>query len=150
MSANLWTFCRHYSSDNHHLNLGFRRAVISAFSRFAVVGSLGFIVDALSFYSLLEWLPLSASQARVLAFFLAMITTWLGNRYFTFKGADRAQLGQQFFKHCSGSIASFVLNFIIFQCVLYLQSSIALAFAIGISVGSISNYVIAKRLVFVR
>lgn len=149
MSANRWTFYRHTIRENCSLIRKFRRYVIGTISRFAIVGCVGFIIDTLSFYFLIEQAQFSIAWSRVLAFFIAMITTWLGGRYFTFKDALRSQVTKQFVKHCGGALLSFSFNFITFQYLLYLQVPVPMAFIMGIGVGTVSNFFIAKKLVFV-
>lgn len=119
------------------------------FSRFAIVGALGFVIDAVSFYYFIEIMSLPTSYARTLAFFIAMTFTWLGNRYFTFQQANRLKPLKQFAKHASGACASFVLNFAVFQSLLWIGTPIALAFVLGIAVATLSNYLIAHKAVFV-
>lgn len=53
-------------------------------SRFAVVGSLGFVVDAGVVYLLVPRL-MGPLPAQGIAFFLALTATWLLNRTFTFR-----------------------------------------------------------------
>jgi putative flippase GtrA len=59
---------------------------------FLLVGGLGYVVDVAAFNVLLSTRPLSAedpSVARVLAMGVAMIVTYSGNRWWTWRGVQR-------------------------------------------------------------
>ena len=59
---------------------------------FLVVGGAGYVVDVVAFNALLSMKPFSGwdpSISRVLAMCVAMVVTYAGNRFWTWKGASR-------------------------------------------------------------
>jgi putative flippase GtrA len=61
-------------------------------SSFLVVGGLGYVVDVVAFNLLLSVAPLShwdPSVARTCAMALAMVVTYVGNRWWTWRGPQR-------------------------------------------------------------
>ncbi|MFZ1681602.1 MAG: GtrA family protein [Rhizobiaceae bacterium] len=59
------------------------------FTRFAMVGAIGFLVDALVLALLLAATPLGPFLSRIVSIGLAMATTWLLNRALTFGPSGR-------------------------------------------------------------
>ena len=118
------------------------------FSRFSLVGALGFVADSLAFGLFLA-LSDHALVSRLLAFWTAMTVTWLGNRQFTFTGSSRQPALQQWLKHSAGAHLAGVFNIGGF----YLLDGplpTALAFATGVGIGLVFNYLVASRWVFRR
>ena len=121
--------------------------------KFAFVGGIGFIVDTSIFtlcLYLLEW-PLMSS--RVIAFFCAATSTWLGNRYLTF--SDTSQQGskrKQWLKFMTSACISAIPNFITFKLSLEFLGSEGIwayvALVLGILIGMISNYLLSDKWVF--
>ena len=122
---------------------------MKTFSRFALVGGSGFVIDASVFYFFIEQLSLPYSFARIVAFIIAMLITWLGNRYFSFAHANRENAKQQLVKHCSCASFSFIFNYGVFQTLILMSMPTAFSFVAGILVGLVSNYYISKKAVFV-
>jgi putative flippase GtrA len=59
---------------------------------FLVVGGTGYVVDVAAFNVLLSAAPFSGhdpSYARVVAMFAAMVVTYTGNRFWTWRGSQR-------------------------------------------------------------
>ncbi|GLX84597.1 hypothetical protein tloyanaT_08490 [Thalassotalea loyana] len=117
--------------------------------RFAIVGGGGFIVDALCFYGISLYFDMNIVVVRTLAFCVAMIVTWLGNRYFTFHASSRVNALRQFMKHALTASSSFLLNLIGFMVVLKATNLVSVAFIVGVSIAFVSNYAVSKSKVFV-
>ncbi len=121
--------------------------------RFALIGIMGFAVDASSFILIMQGMSaqtaLEINTAGILAFLIAMLVTWLGNRYYTFSHAEKSSAINQLTKHCLVASGAFVLNFICFQLVLLTTGFLALAFLVGIGVGFICNFAMSKKRVFI-
>ncbi|KQV84260.1 GtrA family protein [Rhizobium sp. Root1220] len=62
--------------------------------RFGIAGGLGFVVDAGVLTLLLHTTPLGPFLARVIAIALAMATTWIVNRTFTFGRSGRSMAAE--------------------------------------------------------
>lgn len=130
-----------------------------SFFRFALVGSVGFMVDLLSFVILSIWLP--ASLARGLSFWLAATSNWWWNKHLTFHSPNKlsasAQL-KQWLQFIGSSMLAFLPNW---GCYFYLSqlnlplehSSLQtlwpyLALIPGVLIGMLINYGLAKCWVF--
>ncbi|WP_298773607.1 GtrA family protein [uncultured Shewanella sp.] len=61
--------------------------------RFLLVGGSVFFIDMAIFIMLYQWEGIPAFKARLMAFFVATVLTWLGNRCFTFR--HRIQLNKR-------------------------------------------------------
>ncbi|REL26954.1 GtrA family protein [Thalassotalea euphylliae] len=133
------------------------------FYKFLSVGTIGFIADSLCFTAL-QLMGNDLLLSRLIAFWLAVNVTWLGNKYFTFVDNDghshsgqlakisrdkTASMQQQwlhyvFYCHLSG-----LLNIsVFFAASLILPLSVS--FVLGILVGTVSNFWLSKFVVFAK
>ncbi|HBF30001.1 GtrA family protein [Rhizobium sp.] len=78
--------------------------------RFALVGTAGFAVDAGVLWLLLEVTPFGAFISRIFAIALAMMTTWMFNRAFTF-GASKRTIVAEGFRYGSVGVVSALVNY---------------------------------------
>lgn len=120
------------------------------FNRFAIVGSVGFLTDASTFYFLVNHAFIVIDWARVIAFIIAMVITWLGNRYFTFTAVNKEKVSVQFIKHTCCALFGFSINFLIFQGLVSMKINLALAFILAVLAAMASNFFISKHLVFTQ
>ena len=123
--------------------------------KFACVGAGGFVVDC-SAFALFHFVgDLSVMWARVLAFFVAATSTWLGNRVLTFAyqgtGSRRDDF-RQWQKFMVSALLSAIPNLICFKLLTLIMpefyGSLFLAMAVGVLVGMVSNYLLSKAWVF--
>lgn len=127
--------------------------------KFALVGGIGFIADALVFMlcAYLFYLPLL--WARGIAFCCAASVTWFGNRRFTFRQGQAPwqtdnikNLLSQWLTFMSCALISALPNFLVFQSIILglgKQGWVPLfALTAGVLVGMLSNYVLSSRWVF--
>jgi len=82
--------------------------------RFGLVGCAGFAVDAAVLMLLLDVTSLGPFAARALAIAVAMTTTWLLNRSFTF-GASRLSLAVEGFRYGSVGVTSALVNYTLYS-----------------------------------
>ncbi|RTZ15816.1 GtrA family protein [Vibrio aquaticus] len=119
--------------------------------KFAIVGGVGFIADASTFFVSHYLFQLHIFSARVIAFFIAATVTWLGNRLFTFNNKD-VGITAQWFKFMLGACVSAIPNFMVFKSILFMvgDEGIApmMALVVGILAGMVSNYLISSFWVF--
>lgn len=121
--------------------------------KFAMVGCIGFVVDLSSLFLFYDLLGIDLIPARMLAFILAVTTTWYGNRRYTFSEfnlvENRLHEWSRFF--CS-SVMSAVPNigtFFILSLILPTTHTwILFGMIAGILVGYYSNYKFATGWVF--
>lgn len=121
---------------------------MQTFLRFCAVGGAGFIVDSLAFINLNNLLD-NVMLARVQAFWLAAIFTWLGQRLIIFKPPFNTPWISQLSKHMLSVHVAGGLNLLIFACTMA-YFSVAISFCIGNCAGLCLNYFCAQKFVFSR
>lgn len=118
--------------------------IIRQFCKYAIVGVLGFIVDAGILHLLLE--HLNPYYSRLISFLSAVIATWILNRHYVFnknKSASR--------EGCAYLIVQsvgFLVNFIIYSILVYYGMIPLPALAIAAGVSLISNFLGSKFIAF--
>ncbi|MCG9582935.1 GtrA family protein [Vibrio tubiashii] len=121
--------------------------------RFAVIGCIGFVADALVFSALFYLADTPIMIARVIAFVCAATVTWIGNRIFTFQNTEQ-QVFQQWIKFMCGASLSALPNFLVFRLLSYVLGEVErgplIALVAGILVGMVSNYLLSSRWVFAQ
>lgn len=137
--------------------------------RFAVVGSIGFIIDAIAMF--LFSFYIAAIPARALSFWTAATSNWWLNRHLTFRSANSPKALQQWLRFiavsCIGFIPSWGCYWLLMQFIdieQYYQLALIQALPIdhltietawpfiamvpGVLLGMLSNYLLAERWVF--
>lgn len=119
--------------------------------RFAVVGTIGFIVDAGVLHLLVAFGAWSPFAARVVSFPAALTATFVLNRVWTF-GALRMSPIRAYGAYGVIQTVGAALNLLVFAvCLLAMPSLYELpvvALAIGSIVAMLFNYYASRRLVF--
>jgi len=106
------------------------------------------LVDSLSFLGIHLWLETEPETARLAAFVVAVFTTWLGNRYLTFRSACREDATIQWMRHSFFALIGFGFNFAIFNYLLQQGSGLQLAFLGGVVMATLVNFLSSKYFVF--
>jgi putative flippase GtrA len=126
-------------------------AVRSEVARFAVVGAVGFVVDAGLMHCLFSYVGWSPFVARSVSFPVALTTTFLLNRHWSFQGF-RASASRAYATYAAIQIVGALLNLLIFSVCLLLAPPFyerpVIALAIGSAVAMLFNYHAGARLVF--
>ncbi len=86
-------------------------------SRFVLVGGVGFIVDAGILALLLAASPLGPLAARIISIGLALTTTWILNRLFTFRPSSRG-LALEGARYGGVGLATSLANYLVYSTVL--------------------------------
>ncbi|MDF0604656.1 GtrA family protein [Neisseriaceae bacterium TC5R-5] len=121
------------------------------FLRFAGVGILGFLVDYTGYQLAVLWV--SFVPARLIAFVLAVATTWLCNRAWTFK-ADRRhrrwwqEFGLYFLSMSAGGACNLSSSLFALALLRTVPFGSLFSLAIGSAVGLAVNYLLARKVVF--
>ena len=129
-----------------------RPAGYARFARFAVVGGIGFLVDAVVLTLALRHLTTSVYVARALSFTTAVGATWLLNRTLVF-GADasRSMLGE-YGRYLVTQVAGALSNLAVFVALIQWAPRLAgvpvVPLAAGAVVGALVNYTGSARWVF--
>jgi putative flippase GtrA len=125
---------------------------VSAFLRFAAVGTAGFVVNAAALWVALHLLHLPKDAAWFFAFVPAVTFTWWGNRTFTFhalagQGARAMLIEWARFVATNGFGA--LVNYATYEAAIHLiKLDPFVALAAGVLVGLVFNFTLSKRLVF--
>ena len=126
------------------------------FLRFALVGTLGFAVDAGVLALLLASGIAGFHTGRCLSFLAAASFTWALNRRFTFAdpggaGASGTR-GGQWARYVAAMTAGAALNYAVYALVLHVLGYSVLLAPLAVAAGSIAglglNFLSASRLVF--
>lgn len=122
----------------------------SRFLRFACVGAVGFVVDAGILTTLMHvgWHPLAA---RLVSFPVAVATTWLLNKAWTFASSAKPQRGG-YMRYSGIQIVGALINLGIFTLLItafpVLHSMPWLPLAAAALVALVFNYLATRHLVF--
>lgn len=121
------------------------------FLRFSLVGVVGFIVDAGLLHLLID--TLGPYIARLLSFAVAVITTWILNRTFTF--AERQSglsLPQELGRYFSAMIVGGSVNYALYAALVYFIEAVAQQPILGVIAGTLAgltiNFTLSKRWIF--
>ena len=96
------------------------------FLRFVVVGATGFLVDAGVLWLFLTFTPVGPLAARIVAIAVAMTTTWLLNRHFTFGASKRSMVSEGFRYGFIGTVDSTIANPVLTATLVLVGVNIAL------------------------
>ncbi|MFV2031473.1 MAG: GtrA family protein [Gammaproteobacteria bacterium] len=121
--------------------------------KFAIVGGIGFLVDATVLIIIFEFMQLDLIYARVIAFSFAASSNWILNRAFTFSDINLVgKKSAEWIRFFISAIVSAIPNLgIFFLLMLILPESLVFvifAMCCGILAGYYSNYRLARVWVF--
>ena len=119
---------------------------------FALVGTVGFLVDAGVVLGL-TGLGLGVLAAQAVAFAVAVTVTWLGNRSWTFRDrAGRHTLPQEWARYCSANVVGWVVNNGVYGLLVLAVPFVAREPVWAVAAGSLAglafNYTATRRVVF--
>lgn len=126
----------------------------SEFLRFAVIGSIAFVIDTIVLYAML-WIGLGHYRGRAVSYLTALTFTWNGNRRITF-ASTRAHGGQavaaEWLRYLMANLTGGLVNYSMYA---WLVSAFPLVRAnpvLGVAAGAIAglsvNFTLSKLLVF--
>ncbi len=120
--------------------------------RFALVGGIGFLVDAASVAGLALGLGLDPYSARVGSYLLAATTTWMLNRSYTFRHASGRHPLAEWLHFLAANTLGGAINYATYASWVAWQGGSAGALVVGVALGSIAgmgvNFAVAKWWVF--
>jgi len=127
-----------------------RLLIVVQFTRFAVVGLIGLIVDTATVYGLRHALGLYG--AGLVAYVFAATGNWVLNRLWTFRGYGSGPAHRQWGKFMITNLAGFVLNRGTYVLLVTFVAAAAdqpvIATAAGSVAGMFVNFSLSRRLVF--
>lgn len=131
------------------------------FFRFAVVGAVGFIVDASVLQILVSWFDSNLLIARIFSYLTAATATWSLHRVYTFRDqlaapesrlASLRALIEQWFRFVLTNGFGASLNYAIYAACILSSDACSTYPVAGVALGSLValafNFVISKRFVF--
>lgn len=117
--------------------------------RFVIVGGLGFVVNYLALAIFYDCLKLPILIAQIIGAESALLATFVGNNYWSFKGHHHISIKKKLIKFHASGLAGLAINT---TCVVllvhYAHFYYGLALVIGSAAGLLWNYNLYKRFVF--
>jgi putative flippase GtrA len=133
------------SSTPHRFGAGYPRLF-----RFALVGGVGFIVDATVLTLLVNGLGYGHYASRAVSFSLAVTVTWLLNRRWVFQAGSPT--GREYSGYFAIQLLGAFINLGVYVLVIELVPALAaipvVPLAFGSAVSMFSNYLLARRFVY--
>jgi putative flippase GtrA len=127
-----------------------QRLIFVQFLRFGVVGTIGFLIDTATVYSLRHTLGLYG--AGLAAYLTAVTGNWVLNRAWTFRGHGSGPAHRQWAMFMLTNLGGFVLNrgtyFLLVAFVPAAAAQPVIATAAGAVAGMFVNFSLSRRLVF--
>jgi putative flippase GtrA len=127
---------------------------IKLFLRFAIIGALVFLIEALILFALTHELQLEPKISRCISFAPAVMSAWFLNRQFTFTSKKYLRWYKELMRYIIVNLGGLSSNFITYLLLLYwfeeARTYPVLALAGGSLAGMLLNFFASKRLVFVR
>ena len=119
--------------------------------RFAIVGSVGFIVNYLGLALFFDLCKLPITVAQIISVELAVLATFVGNNYWAFRNHSHIPLVGKLWRFHASAFAGMAINSII-TIILVREANIyyGVALAIGAVFGLIWNYTFYSHFVFQR
>lgn len=122
------------------------------FVRFAVIGVIGFIVDASTLKLVVALLHMDLYSGRVVSFLTAATGNWMLNRRFTFRQAGRHSKVRQWLKYLGANGVGFAVNYSTYAALITYVAVARENPVLGVAAGSIAamsfNFTVNKFWVF--
>lgn len=135
------------SSRQNHVNSKYRQILL-----FGISGAIGFLIELGLTLSLVYYVTLNATAAKLFSFPVAVIVTWQLNRSFTFRQKATGSALQELFRYFKTTIAGAIVNNLTYILFLWAFGisllTISVATAAGAITGMTVNYLGASRYVF--
>lgn len=123
----------------------------SAFLRFSVVGTIGFLVDSGVLMAVTQLLGMGPLAGRILSFAVAVTVTWYLNRRVTFRATSRPT-GSEWLRYAGLTAFGALINIGVYRLVLALAGVTPSTMIAGVAAGSLValgfNYTVSKHWVF--
>jgi putative flippase GtrA len=150
MQALLLRLARHLPPPASYYATPTRVLVLVQFLKFGTVGTLGWIADTATVYSLRHWLGLYGAGAA--AYLVGASVTWLFNRIWTFRGLGQSPMHRQWARFLMVNLAGFTLNrgtyAVLVTFVPLCAQQPVFATAAGAIAGMFMNFGLSRTMVF--
>jgi putative flippase GtrA len=143
------------SNDESNAQFAEVRALIGPALRqmlnFGIVGGIGFVVDA-SVLHVGVALGLGLYMGRVLSYLVAVTSTWVLNRRYTFGAATGTSLRREWVRYAVSQLSGATVNLSTYSLLVSMSATCAayptLAVAAGCIAGMLINFTVARHFVF--
>ena len=129
-----------------------QRLLIVQFTKFGIVGVVGYIVDVGVLALCMHAFGLGPYVGRVFSYIFGASTTWICNRLFTFRGQGSGHAGVQWAKFLVVCIGGFTLNYGTYAVLIANAPLIREYPPLGVAAGSLAgmffNFFVVRRVVF--
>lgn len=123
-----------------------------SFPRFLGVGAAGFLIDAAILFVLIKGAGLPPVPSRVASFSVAVVSTWLLNRLWTFGESRSSRPLGEFLRYLAVQLTGGAVNLAIFAVVAWALpdplTGAALGLVAGSAAGLVLNYIGARFIAF--
>lgn len=121
--------------------------------RFALIGAIGFLVDAAVLTALVSGLGRGLYEARAVSFSLAVSVTWYLNRRFTFSDRRSADRKREYVRYVAVQIVGALINLGVYALVASGFPALAvypvIPLAAGSAVAMFFNFLASRQFAFV-
>jgi len=123
---------------------------LKAISQFLGVGFIGFCVDALIFFTVINFLNSPLALGRALASTVAISSTWLLNRRVTFAHKKSTKLLNEWLRYSFASLIGALANFLTLFYVSPFDAEFyhIPAYLFGTAAGLVVNFILYQTIVF--
>ncbi|MBX7199030.1 MAG: GtrA family protein [Rhodospirillaceae bacterium] len=125
---------------------------VGEIARFAIIGTIGFIVDASTLKLLVALLNMDLYSGRVVSFLTAATGNWMLNRRFTFRQAGDHAPMKQWLKYLGANAVGFAVNYSTYAALITYVAVAKAHPVLGVAAGSIAamslNFTVNKFWVF--
>lgn len=122
------------------------------FGRFAIVGAIGFVVDAVFLSALVSFFHWDLYSSRAISFGAAVTTTWLLNRRYTFKKLNIRNFGKEYIFYIFIQISGSMINLAVYVYLVAKFNQLGgmpiIPLALGSVIAMLFNYSLSKKFVF--
>ena len=132
------------------------RKLPADFLRFIATGAVGFAVDSLTLLALVQGAGWQPQLARAPSIAVAMVSTWLINRLWTFRsataGKNTRDIGAELLAYCSVQLMGAAASYAVYSVIVALTGPEPIQLMAAVAAGSAGalmiNYVGARLFVF--
>lgn len=122
------------------------------FLNFAIVGTIGFCVDATVLLIFVNILFFEIYIARIISFIIAVFVTWILNRVFTFgksKYSKKREYSYYFIVQSIGAILNYIIFIALVKSVEFFEEYLIVPLGIASIIAMFFNFVVMKKRVFI-
>ena len=122
------------------------------FIKFGVVGTFGFLSDAIVLLLLVNKLGFSIELSRIFSFLIAVFVTWVLNRTFTFEKEANYTKRKEYFIYFLIQTIGAGINYIIFIFLVYFddffRNNLIIPLAIASIIVMFFNFIMIKKKIY--